>query len=306
MSPSRKAKFTVCLGIPTFNREKVLVDTLKQVLDLKPSADEVIVVDQTKSHEPETENYLKKQAKTRRIKWIKQELPNKPKALNRLLKETATDVLVVIDDDVLIPKKDFLSKHLLNYLKEDVVAVAGRVTQPKGFKYHVLPPKYDKKNEYKYFPINYTKRKEWLATYIGCNYSVKVDFMKSIGGYDENFIGSAYKEEIDSALRIWKAGGNIVFDPKAHINHLAAPSGGARLNQFSEWKVSFSSNYFSAKHYFPGPYYLVQTFLDIHRYVFRRTNVNRPWILPYSFICFLYSWIKSLFLGIKNRNSKWI
>lgn len=44
--------------IPTCRRERVLVETVQRLLALVPAPDEIIVVDQTPRHEPETETGL--------------------------------------------------------------------------------------------------------------------------------------------------------------------------------------------------------------------------------------------------------
>ena len=122
---------TVALAIPTYNRERVLVDTLKQVLAQDPPADEILVIDQTVEHEHETEEYLTKADDTGRIKWIKHSPPNLNGARNRALWETICDILIFIDDDVeLVPS--FIEKHIRNYTDNVVVAVAGRTIQARG------------------------------------------------------------------------------------------------------------------------------------------------------------------------------
>ena len=74
---------TVCVGIPTYNRERVLVETIEQVLAQDPPADEVLVVDQTETHGPETEAYLARADEAARIRWIKHWPPNLNGARNR-------------------------------------------------------------------------------------------------------------------------------------------------------------------------------------------------------------------------------
>ena len=60
------------------------------------------------------------------------------------------------------------------------------------------------------------------------NLSVKRDMALEIGGFDENFVGSAYRFETEFAKRILANGGKIWFEPRASIKHLRAERGGTR------------------------------------------------------------------------------
>lgn len=74
----------VSVLICTYNRETMLVDTIRDVLNQTYPSFEVIVVDQTVTHQPETQAYLA--SVQDRIKLIRQE-PSLTKARNRALRE---------------------------------------------------------------------------------------------------------------------------------------------------------------------------------------------------------------------------
>jgi GT2 family glycosyltransferase len=63
---------------------------------------------------------------------------------------------------------------------------------------------------------------------MGGNLSVRRDRILSIGGFDENFVGAAYRFEAEFARRVWRSGGRVLFDPAASIRHLQAARGGTR------------------------------------------------------------------------------
>jgi len=56
------------------------------------------------------------------------------------------------------------------------------------------------------------------------------------------------REDSDIALRIWKSGGIIVYDPLSGLKHLQAKDGGCRIEdrfkRVPEWQVSFPDHYF--------------------------------------------------------------
>lgn len=281
----------VCIAIPTYNRERVLVDTIEQVLALAPAADEVLVIDQTPAHETETEAYLRARHEAGQLRWIVQEAPNLPAARNRAIKETRCDILIYIDDDVELPA-DFVAAHRRNYTDSRVAAVAGRVVQP-GLtfpKRSVWPRLMD----HRFFRLDSAERREGIATFRGCNHSLRVVSLASIGGYDTNYIGWAYREEGDVALRLYKAGELIVFDPDAWLKHLATPSGGCRLQRdhkpLPEWQVSFPATYFAMRHLFPNRWFWSDVLLEnVRRYVLRRRNIVRPWRLLWAGLSYLYA-----------------
>jgi GT2 family glycosyltransferase len=302
---SKETTLKVCLAIPTYNRERVLVETLKSVFGLKPKPNEILVIDQTEEHEPETTRFLQSAHKKGWLRWIKHNPPNLPGARNRALKETNCDILVFIDDDVLLPKS-FVENHLKNYEGSDVKAVAGRVTQ-EMFNYPSVPQKWPRIKDYYYLSLDSNKRVENISTFRGCNFSIRVDYMKFIGGFDENYIGWAYREDSDASIRIWKSGGNIVFDPKSSLIHLAAPSGGCRINRNIqrpvEWTVSFPANYFAFRHFFPNVEFWKQILiLNVRRYVLRKDNLYKIWRFPMAIFAYVYSLLLAFKIHLELRN----
>ena len=201
-----------------------------------------------------------------------------------------------------------MAAHRDNYADPGVAAVSGRVLQPG-------PAVPEKKHwpallDYRYFAMDSTRRQENVASLRGCNHSVRRAFARRLGGYDANYIGWAFREDTDMALRIWKAGGRIVFDPRTTVTHLCAPAGGCRTRiqnrPLPEWKVSFPASYFAARHLFPTRWFWYDLLLgNVRRYVFRKENVCRPWRLPWALSSYLYSaarglWISRLGLGWKG------
>lgn len=297
----KKADVTVCVAIPTYNRERVLINTLKQVFNQVPPADEVLVIDQTIEHASETRSFLSRSEASGQIRWFRQQPPNLPGARNRALRETSCDVVIFIDDDVELPAT-FVHNHRRNYADPRVVAVSGRTIQPPGHRYPDAKSEWPRHLDYKYFPLNSTERKEGIASFIGCNHSVRASWITRIGGYDENYIAWAFREDADAAIRIWKSGGLIVFDPDAELTHLAIPGGGCRLKtkkrRIPEWHVSFPASYFACRHLLPSMEFWSQVFCrNIRRYVLRADNLLRPWRLPMAFAFYAFSLSRAVWLA---------
>jgi GT2 family glycosyltransferase len=302
-------KLTATIAIPTYNREKVLVDTLRSVRALDPGPEEVIVVDQTLNHEKETEAFLEKAASEGWIRWIRQQPPRVTTARNRLIAEARTDVLVFIDDDVDLPR-DFLAQHLKNYRDPKVVAVAGRVRQEKESPYpKTRDGKWPKVLDYKYLSVFSTQRVEGVTNFMGCNHSVRLETLKKIGGYDINYRGQSLFEETDLSIRIWKAGGTIVFDPQAHLFHFFAPVGGCRIpatkKGYPEWWVPFNRHYFAFRHLrYIWEFWRCLLFKDFRETVLRKANLRMPWVIPWSFLSYYYSMVQAARLAFRKEKEE--
>lgn len=287
---TERHNLTVCVAIPTYNRERPLVETIEQVLAQDPPADEVLVIDQAELHETETEKYLASKDGTGQIRWIKHFPPNLNGARNRAIAETRCDLMILIDDDVTIVPS-FIKKHARNFLNPEVVAVCGRVIQAKetipAHRQHPWLNQFDC-NRYNGWG---TERVEGIAGFWGGNHSLRVGVLRAFGGFDENFFGPLYNES-DLALRLWKAGRLIVYDPEAELLHLGYSSGGCRSAEKAnpEYWVSFSSVYFHMKHFFPRWYFWQQVcFVQFRRRVLYKKNLFRPWRLPWAALSYAYS-----------------
>jgi hypothetical protein len=111
------------------------------------------------------------------------------------------------------------------------------------------------------------------------------------------------------ALRLWKSGGCIVFDPQAKLIHLATLTGGCRLKiqnkPLPEWKVSFPETYFTIRHLFPTHWFWHNLFIrNVRRYILRKDNVYRPWRLPWAILSYIYSVFYALWLCVLRGGVK--
>lgn len=247
---------TACLAIPTYRREGVLVDTLRQALALERPADEILVIDQTPDaeHEPATLGFLREQSASGRIRWIRQFPANLPAARNRALRESSCDIVIFIDDDVIL-SPNFVAAHLANYFDPRVVAVAGQVLGPDRKTVGVLPARVrGRRFGWLAFPLNYDKR-ALVAVAPGGNCSVRRDVALAIGGFDPAYTGSALREEHDFFIRLrdtQRAVGLCVFDPQASLVHIGCQTGGC-AKRASTLSVSDVANetYFWLKNFEP-------------------------------------------------------
>jgi GT2 family glycosyltransferase len=300
----------VAVAIPTYNRDEVLVDTLRGVLAQEPRADETLVVDQSERHKPEVQAELDRLQAAGEIRYLRQSPPSLTAARNRALRETDCDVVIFIDDDVKLAP-DFVAAHRRNYEADAaLVAVAGRVVQavaqaveqavarPDGRR----PSRGGQAFDLFRFPLDGDERREGVANFRGCNHSVKVAEVLAWGGYDELFRGVAMREESDLALRIYRRGGKIVFDPAASLFHLAAPSGGCRRRSIYDMSVADSMLLFAFKHLgFLRSAALSEVWLAFRQAVAYKATLKAPYALPVLSALFVCALARSAFRGLVSR-----
>jgi GT2 family glycosyltransferase len=266
---------SLSLVIPTYRREAVLVETLRRFLALAPPPDEIVVVDQTPAHEPATAEALAALEREGRIRLIRLPEPSIPKAMNTGLLEARHDIVLFADDDV-VPDARLVGAHLAAQVEEGVGIVAGRVIQPwdKG-----VPP--EKRNPaisgFSHGP------KRQVREFMGGNFSIRRCFALGIGGFDENFVRAAYRFEKEFAERVLGAGGGIVFEPPASLEHLQAREGGTRA--FGDFRRTFRPGHAVGEYYF-----LLRSRFEAHRVlrilghpwraVRTRYHLRRPWWIP--------------------------
>ena len=86
--------------IPTYRRERVLLDTVYH-LTAQELATDIVVVDQTPRHDVHVDSELQRLHDENAVRWIRVSRPSIPWAMNRGLLEARGDVVLFLDDDFL-------------------------------------------------------------------------------------------------------------------------------------------------------------------------------------------------------------
>ncbi len=216
----------ISVAIPTYNRSEVLIDTIHDVLKQSYKNLELIVVDQTKKHDPEVQSALDL-IKDPRYRYFKTAPPSLPAARNFALNVARAPIVLFLDDDVKL-KKNMVAEHLKALEKyPEISAVAGRVMQT-GFPIKKEVLRFDdyavSRGVFTATDAGYTN------TFPGGNHSIRVKDALAVGGYETRYRGNAFREESDLAFRLVRHGMKIYYEPRAELLHLAAPSGGLRIS----------------------------------------------------------------------------
>jgi GT2 family glycosyltransferase len=263
------------IAIPTYGREQVLIDTIRYLLELEPEALEILIVDQTAKHEPNTDRQLASWNETGEIRWLRRDVPSIPQAMNHALLEAKGDIVLFLDDDIR-PDPQLLKSHLDAHASRRgdaacMVLVAGRVLQP----WHV-GVRFPAHEAFHFACLE----SQYVSEFMGGNFSVKRWDALSIGGFDENFVKVAYRFESEFASRIIGAGGKIWYSSHALIYHLKDASGGTRA--YGEHLTTWRPDHAVGAYYFA---LLTGKVSEVWRRPFRsvatRFHLRHPWrIVP--------------------------
>ncbi|WP_413162329.1 hormogonium polysaccharide biosynthesis glycosyltransferase HpsN [Capilliphycus salinus ALCB114379] len=246
--------------IPTYNREEALRETLVDVLKQDYPQFEVIVVDQTRSHQSETQTLLEELANTNKIQWYRLEWASLPGARNYAVRRSTGDIILFIDDDVKLPE-NFLKAHANNYINagtsipKNIGAVAGRVFDRMklgdsggDLTIEELPPQAsDPGIAWYHIDLVHTIKPQQVISARGCNMSFRREIFDKHGlHFDERFKGSAVREESDFCLRLRKTGYIIWYDPEANLVHLGEEVGGCHdiSTRSMQYQITFYHNHF--------------------------------------------------------------
>lgn len=218
--------------IPTYQREQVLLDTVGMLLDQvehTPEFLELLVVDQTKQHEPNTVKQLNHWEQKGAVRWLRPDWVHLTRAMNCGLLAARGTVVLYTDDDI-IPAVNLLAEHLRVYREKAAVdAVVGQILQPGEQPVDVdYAPQGGFLRRYMDFPCNSVQGR-WIENAMAGNFSMIRHTALALGGFDENFtppVASRFESEF--AKRLVRAGNRIWFEPRASIRHLQARSGGTR------------------------------------------------------------------------------
>jgi GT2 family glycosyltransferase len=270
-----ESKEAISIVIPTYNRERVLLETLAYIESQCPGPAEILVVDQTDRHAPETERALETLTQKGQIQWIRLVRPSITRAMNVGLLAAKSEVVLFADDDI-VPARDWVGAHVKAHRKSGCAVVAGQVYQP----WERLAPEDRRSSMLCRFSAFDTPPEPEL---MGGNFSVKRQFALDLGGFDENFVRAAYRFEADFSERVQAAGEKIVFEPCAAIKHLKTMTGGTRT--FGEHLTTIGPAHCVGEYY-----YLLKSRQARHKWykIFRhpfeavktRFHMKHPWWIP--------------------------
>lgn len=276
----------ISVVIPTYGRDSVLTDTVRSLLACDPPPDEIVLIDQTPAHDAATTALLESWNASGAIRWIRRSPPSITQAMNAGLLAASHPVVLYLDDDI-IPHPALLGEHRIAHQTTEATAVVGQVLQPEQSPTDAeLPYQQGGLRSCLDFPF-YSNRPAWVDNVMAGNLSVRRDAALAVGGFDENFVGSAYRFETEFARRFVRSGRRIRFHPAASIRHLRAERGGTRSTgshlTSADPKHGVGDHYFAllnASPFAAGRYMARRSI----REVCTKFHLRHPWYIPVKFV----------------------
>jgi len=202
--------------IPTFNREKVLAKALNAYLYQSSPAliRELLVVDDgsTDATEAMVREFSGRAAFP--VRYLCQ--PNKgPAAARNFGIREARSALVLFTDSDIIPEPDLVAQHIEWHQRNPLTttAVLGYVTWAPEVHATPFMRWYGECSMFVFDKLRHQREASFHFLY-SCNVSLKTEFLRTCGQFDEEFKTAAY-EDTELGYRLRKKGLQLLYNPEA-------------------------------------------------------------------------------------------
>ncbi len=263
--------------VPTYKREAVLVDTLRHLHRLLKPGDEILVIDQTATHEAITSDVLGSMNAEGLIRWYRRSRPSQNKAMNIAALLAKGEILLFLDDDI-VPFENLLEAHRHALLAPDAPpATCGQVLQPWNESPVNAIVDYEMR-----FDAAYSQPCDIRFLMAG-NFAIRRETFLLIGGMDENFCGSNYRNDSEMAYRICSVTGRrIRFVPEAGLRHLLSGGGNRAFGAKDSWGHIGGAigDYYFALKCLPFGKKVRHVLTRLVRAPVNRNTVSHPWLVP--------------------------
>jgi GT2 family glycosyltransferase len=212
----------VSVIIPTYRREAPLRRCVADVLAQRHGAFEVLVVDQSPEHDPETWAVL--HALPPHAQHVRLTRPSVTAAVNVGARLAKAPVLLFLDDDIEIPQPDLLARHAHHYDDATIAGVVGRIVHADA---RGDLPRPAAAGPLAFLDVNFDHPYAMdVPTAAGANMSFRREIVERLGGFDERYTANAFRWETDFSLRVIRSGYRIRYDPDARVVHHYGTPGG--------------------------------------------------------------------------------
>jgi GT2 family glycosyltransferase len=230
----------VTVVVPTLNRGHFLADCLRDLVGQHHRPLEILVVDQSSVVDSGITGLVELHPSM--ISYHRVAFRGLPAARNYGWQHAAYEAIIFVDDDIRCGP-EFVMEHLKSLKLPGIGVVAGGIDEANR------PPDPGP-------PTGVYRR--WTATPLrgfsaqdqrevdhapGGNFSAWRSALAAAGGFDESLNqGAALYEETELCLRIKRAGHRVYFNGGARLTHLAAASGGCRVEELDAYLAALAHN----------------------------------------------------------------
>lgn len=214
VSPTSPQLSGVSVLVPTFNRRRILLQTLDSLKHQTLPLDRYEVIVAVDGSTDDTVEALKRYQPPYRFRWLYQPNAGCAAASNAAARQARHDVLVFLDDDQLASPA-LLEVHLRAQERQEVL-LQGFYPLARGYDWRGASVLYERSYMRSMAP---TDRVHQSTAHIwSANISVRQETFQRVGGFDESFREYG-GEDTDFGLRVAALGIPVIFDPEALSYH---------------------------------------------------------------------------------------
>lgn len=205
--------------IPTYNRSKTLEKALAKYSEQASACTfEVIVVDDGSTDSTRDIVGAASRRSACPVRYVRQENQGPAAARNSGLRQASGAIILFTDDDI-IPGPALVAEHLAWHRRfpDLPTAVLGNVVWAEDAKPTPFMEWYGSHSMFLYGQFVRGCELDYTDFYT-CNLSLKTEFLRSHGGFNEEFKSAAY-EDIELGYRLKKAGMKLLFNADALAYH---------------------------------------------------------------------------------------
>lgn len=211
---------TLSVVIPTYNRCETLQKAISAYLNQTAlqNISEIIVVDDGSSDSTRGVTARLSEQSVTSIRYFRQENKGPAAARNLGIREARSELILFTDDDI-IPGPALVAEHIEFHRRfpDLPTAVLGEVTWDPEVQPTPFMRWYGSDCLFSYARFIGRTDLDYTDFYT-CNLSLKTEFLRRYGTFDEEFKVAAY-EDIELGYRLKKAGMRLVYRPKALAYH---------------------------------------------------------------------------------------
>lgn len=214
----------VTVVVATLNRAQFACDVVNEILRQDYPEYEIIVVDQSESESLELREIERRASG--RLKVIRLQEANLPKARNVGLLASAGEFICYLDDDVRVPSS-FLSGIVGGFCDERTVGVTSLTLQGEEDTVERALERTISQHEGEAgIGRGAPGRVTWMP---GCNMTFRRSVILGVGGFDGNFSGGGVCEDVDACIRVRAPQQDLLCIPTVVMQHLALNRGGCEV-----------------------------------------------------------------------------
>jgi len=213
--------------VPTYGRSRLLPGAVVSLLsqDLPAREFEVLVVDN--NPQPEMRGTVEGLARARpgvegpTLRYIHEPRLGLHNARHAAARAARAPVIALIDDDA-VADPGWLRALLAAYDDPAIAAVGGKLVP----RWEAEPPAWIRELPGVYLSLldHGPRRRDvsWQEGIYGCNFSVRVDALRAVGGFNPECVGDRWLGDGESGLlrKLEAAGYRIVYTPDAVVHHI--------------------------------------------------------------------------------------